>query len=406
MKQIYNPSVSIMSAKHIILIALVGIAVVLAAGCVQSAPSSPANADTRINQPPAQVSARLQAFIDNEVQTTGIPGIQIGISTPQWTWNSAAGNASEITGEPAKPGMRFLIASVSKAFTSVAIQKLAEEGKLSLEDKIDLWLPANLVEQIPNGHNITVRQLLDHTSGIADYDESSINEYELQNPDIAVAYQTGLLQGLHDSPLYSPGVNYTYSNVNYILLTFIADKAAGVPYEEYVTRTILVPLGMNDTYFPHTNTIPGPHMQAQIRDANGTVRDYTGLYIQFDRGAGDLISTTGDLNRFHRALREGKIISKASLAGMEKATPQSGKSGYGLGYTTENITTPGIVAQGHTGGYPGSFTFWYYLPETDTYLTYNVNYLGSMQEVIQKMKVVRADVLTYMKNGVPALTYG
>ena len=404
MRQVHNLSVSIMSSKHLLLITLVIITVVLAAGCVQSAPSSTANADTRTNQPSAQVRAGLQTFIDNEVRTTGIPGIQIGIATPEWTWNSAAGNASEITGEPAKPGMRFLIASVSKTFTSVAIQKLAEEGKLSLEDKIDLWLPNDLVERIPNGHTITVRQLLDHTSGIADYDESSINDYELQNPDVAVPYQTGLLQGLHDSPLYPPGSNYTYSNVNYIILTLIADKAAGVPYEEYVTRTILVPLGMNDTYFPHTNTIAGPHMQAQLRDANGTVRDYTGLYIQFDRGAGDLVSTTGDLNRFHQALREGRIISKASLAGMEKATPQSGKTGYGLGYTTENITTPVIIAQGHTGGYPGSFTFWYYLPETDTYLTYNVNYLGSMQEVVQKMKLVRADVLTYMKNDVPALT--
>ena len=139
--------------------------------------------------------------------------------------------------------------------------------------------------------------------------------------------------------------------MNYILLTLIADKAAGVPYEEYVTRTILVPLGMNDTYFPHTSTIPGPHMQAQLRDANGTVRDYTGLYIQFDRGAGDIISTTGDMNRFHRALREGKIISKTSLADMEKGTPQSGKKGYGLGYTTGQVTPPGITVQGHTGGY-------------------------------------------------------
>ena len=141
-------------------------------------------------------------------------------------------------------------------------------------------------------------------------------------------------------------------------------------------------------------------MQAQVLDANGTVRDYTALYIQFDRGAGDLISTTGDLNRFHRALREGRIISRASLAEMEKATPQSGKTGYGLGYTTENITAPGLIVQGHTGGYPGSFTFWYYLPETDTYLTYNVNYVGSMEETMQKMKTVRADVFTHMKNNV------
>jgi D-alanyl-D-alanine carboxypeptidase len=393
-----------MSIKHLFLIAFVITSVVLAAGCVQSTPSFPVKPDIRMNPPPPQTSARLQTFIDNEIRTTGIPGMQMGIITPQWTWNSAAGNASAITGEPATPGMRFLIASVSKTFTSIAIQKLAEEGKLSLEDKIDLWLPADMVEKIPNSHNITVRQLLDHTSGIADYDESSINEYELQNPDFAVPYQTGLLQGIQDSPLYLPGSGYTYSNVNYILLTIIADKAAGFPYEEYVTRTILVPQGMNDTYFPHTNSIPGPHMKAQLRDANGTVRDYTALYIQFDRGAGDLVSTTGDMNRFHKALREGKIISKVSLAGMEKATPQSGKTGYGLGYTTENITTPGIIVQGHTGGYPGSFTFWYYLPESDTYLTYNVNSVGSMLDVMQKMKIVRADVLNFMKNDLPALT--
>ena len=391
---------------HILILAVSLLIVCLfSAGCIQSAPTTGTSTNTRLAQPPAEVSVGLQQFIENETAILGIPGIQIGIATPQWTWDSAAGKAAAITGEPAEPDMRFLIASVSKTFTSVAIQKLAEEGKLSLEDPIDRWLPADLVDRIPNGHIITVRQLLDHTSGIADYDETSINEFELQNPDFAVPYQTGLDQGLRDSPLYPPGANYTYSNVNYILLTLIADKAAGVPYEEYVTRTILVPLGMNDTYFPHANTIPGPHMQAQILDANGTVRDYTGLYIQFDRGAGDIISTTGDLNRFHRALREGSIISTSSFADMEKATPQSGKGGYGLGYVTTNITPLGITVQGHTGGYPGSFTFWYYLPKKDTYVTFNVNYIGSMQDVVQKMKALQADVLKYLNNELPDRTY-
>ena len=382
-----------MSSKHLFL-TIIGIALILVAGCVQSVPSSTNN--SRMAQPPADVSARLQDFIENEVVTLGIPGIQIGISTPQWTWNSAAGKAAEITGEPAEPGMRFLIASVSKSFTSVAIQKLAEDKKLSLQDPIDRWLPADLVERIPNGHEITVRQLLSHTSGIADYDELSINDYELQNPDFAVPYQTGLEKGLRDSPLYPPGTGYTYSNVNYILLTLIADEAAGVPYEEYVTRTILVPLGLDDTYFPHTNTIPGPHMQAQLLDDNGTIRDYTGLYIQFDRGAGDVISTTSDLNRFHRALREGNIISKTSLADMENATPQSGTKGYGLGYVTAHTILPGKTVQGHTGGDPGSWTFWYYLPEDDIYITFNVNCLGSEEDLIEKIRGVQNDVMGYV----------
>jgi D-alanyl-D-alanine carboxypeptidase len=374
------------------------------AGCSGIAPALPAAAGAREAQPPAPVSDQLRQLIENEVRAEGIPGIQIGIATPAWTWNGAAGNASEITGEPAEPGMRFLIASVSKTFTSVAIQKLAAEGKLSLEDPIDHWLPPDLVARIPSGHAITVRQLLDHTSGIADYDEDSINLQELENPDLAVPYQAGLEQGLKAGPLYPPGTNYTYSNVNYILLALIADRAAGMPYEEYVTRTIFVPLGMNDTYFPHTNRIPGPHMKAELRDGNGTIRDFSALYIQFDRGAGDIVSTTADLNRFHRALREGRILDSASLAAMERPTPQSGKAGYGLGYSTEVITPPGMTVRGHTGGYPGSFTLWYYVPERDTYLTVNVNYLGSAPEAGKKLTAIRAAVLTEIRNVTPART--
>lgn len=369
----------------------------LAAGCLQASSAS-ADAAARTHAPPAKNATELQRLIENEVDATDVPGLQIGISTPQWTWNSAAGNASEATGEPATPGMRFLIASVSKTFASVAVQKLAEEGRLSLNDTIDRWLPADLVERVPNGHRITVRQLLDHTSGIADYDESAINQQEIQYPDTPVPYQAGLEVGLAASPLYPPGANYTYSNVNYILLTLIVDKAAGVPYEDYVTRTILVPAGLNETFFQQTNHIPGPHMKAAFRDENGTLRDFTDLYVQFDRGAGDLVSTTADLNRFHRALREGKLISSASLAAMENGTPQSGGR-YGLGYGTERITPPGVTVQGHTGGYPGSFTCWYYLPETDTYVTFNLNNLRASPPVEEKIMAIRAAVLAYLKNG-------
>jgi D-alanyl-D-alanine carboxypeptidase len=335
-------------------------------------------------------------MIAGGIQDTGIPGIQIEIASPQWTWNSAAGNASPITGEPAQPGMRFLIASVSKTFTSIAVLKLAEDKKLSLDDTIDRWLPDDLVAGIPNGHVITIRQLLDHTSGIADYDEESINLEEYENPDTPVPYQTGLLQGISASPLYAPGTNYTYSNVNYILLTLIIDKAAGAPYEDYATRTILVPLGMNDTFFQQTNHIPGPHMRATMPGPNGTIMDFTDLYVQFDRGAGDIVSTTADLNCFHRALREGKLISKASLADMEKATPQSGKAGYGLGYVTEYIASANITVQGHAGGYPGSFTFWYYLPEKDTYVTFNLNSAGTS---LDNLAVIRTAVLSQVNNG-------
>lgn len=236
--------------------------------------------------------------------------------------------------------------------------------------------PADLVAKIPNGDRITIRQLLDHTSGIADYDENAIILAEYQDPDTPVPYQAGIMQGLNASPLYPPGTNYTYSNVNYILLTLVVDKEAGVPYEDYGTRAIFVPLGMNDTIFQQTNHTPGPHMRATMPGPDGTAMDFTDLYVQFDRGAGDIVSTTADHNHFHRALREGKILSRASLAAMEKTTTQSGRAGYGLGYATEFIAPANLTVKGHTGGYPGSFTFWNYVPERDTYVTFNLNSAG------------------------------
>ena len=379
-----------------ILILFIVIAAIVSSGCTQPVTPPQQAGGKAQNPPPEETRAALQHVMDTGIQAAGIPGAVVEIAAPGWTWNSAAGNASPITGEKAQPGMRFLIASVSKTFTSVAVQKLAEEKKLSLDDPIERWLPADLVQRIPNGRVITVRQLLDHTSGIADYEEISIILKEYQNPDVPVTYQTAMWQGINASPLYPPGTNYTYSNVNYLLLTLIIDNASGVPYEDYVTRNIFVPAGMNDTFIHKTNHIPGPHMTATQRGENGTFVDFSNLYVQFDRGAGDIVSTAADLNRFHRALRDGKLISASSFAAMEKPSPQSREQGYGLGYMTTFNAAANLTLQGHGGGYPGSFTLWDYLPEKDTYVTLNLN---SADMSTENLKLVRTALLTYLKNG-------
>ena len=329
--------------------------------------------------PPVVLAEELQQILDTGIKKADIPGIQAGISTSWWTWNSAAGDASGITGEPARPGMQFLIASISKTFTAVAVLKLAEEGKLSLEDPIDKWLPPDRAIRIPDSNIITIRQLLDHTSGIADYDEMAIIAEELKDPSTPVPYSAGIEQGIDAGLLYSPGTNYTYSNVNYLLLTQIIDKAAGTSFEEYMNQSIIHPTGLNHTYLQRERTITGPSMSADIRDENGTVNAYGSLYVIFDRGAGDIVSTTDDLNTFHQALRDGKIISNASVAEMNTITSQSKKtkngmtSGYGLGYATAYNATHNITLEGHSGGYPGSFSFMYYCPERDAYIAINVN---------------------------------
>ena len=392
--------------RSLIVIILIVFATIFLAGCTQPATVPQPVRDTIQNLPSATVSADLQKILSTGTEKSGFCGIQAEISTPQWTWDSAAGNASRSPTVKAEPGMRFIAASVTKVFTSVAIQKLAEEGKLSLDDPIDRWLPVDVSQRIPNSSVITIHQLLDHTSGIADYNEMEIVFRENEKPDIPIPYQDGMDASLRAGPLYPPGAGYTYSNVNYILLTLIIDKAANDPYEDYVTRTIFVPAGMNETFIQHTNHIPGPHMAAQEAQANGTLIDFTNRYLQFDRGAGDIITTTADLNRFHRALRTGKLIGPASLAAMEKTSPQSHKiiksygfgdmtDGYGLGYQTQTNATAKVTLQGHNGGYPGSSTFMMYWPEQDTYITLNINSIANVETAYPNILV---PVVGYLGN--------
>jgi len=364
-------------------------------------------ADARGTPPSPTTIADLDTIVSAGVRDANVPGVLIEVSTPEWTWNYAAGNASLSPAMLATPEMRFIIASVTKAFTSVAVLQLAEDGRLSLDDPIDRWLPVDVAERIPESDAITVRQLLDHTSGIADYDEDAIVLEEYEDPDTPVPYQKGMRQGLDAGPLYPPGTDYTYSNVNYILLTLIIDEAAGTPYEDYVTRNILVPTGMNDTFVHRTNHIPGPHMRAQESDADGTVMDFSDLYIQFDRGAGDIVSTTADLNRFHRALRSGALISPASLAAMENVSPQSHKIGQvpglgevsvgcGYGYFIQQNASEGLTLYGHTGGYYGSYTTLYYWAEKDTCIAMNSNSAAKAGAVNEE---ILAPVLRYLKEG-------
>lgn len=378
-----------LTGRILIVTSLLLAAGLLVTGCMQ--PATPATT-VPAGQPPAPVSSDLQKIVENGLVASGIPGAQVEIVTPDWTWTSAAGNASVITGEKAVPGMKFYIASVSKSFTGVAVEKLVQDGKLSLNDPITKWLDPDLVARIPHGQNITVKELLQHTSGIADYDEMGILGQELKNPSVAVPYEEGINISLNASPLYPPEGGYTYSNVNYVLLTLIVDKAAGMPFEDYVNQTIFVPSGMNETYFAKTNQLGGSHMTAAEEPEPGTIEDYSNLYILFDRGAGDIVSTTSDLNKFHKTLRSGKILNQASLAELEKPSPQSRKtvngttSGYGLGYGTYDVAPDNQTYSGHTGGYPGSATFWYYLLKQDTYVTINVNSVmkakGANQDIV------------------------
>ncbi len=393
----------------ILIILVLGGSLIL--GCMSSPESVSEEQDTLLTSPPPSVDTKLQATLTDGVTRAGVPGAIVEIVTPDWRWNYAAGYASISPEIPARPEMHFFIASVTKPFVAVAILQLAEEGKLELDDPIDSYLPVEIAEAIPRSDEITIRQLLDHTSGIADYDERALILEEYENPDTIVPYEQGMWDGIHASPLYDPGEGYTYSNVNYILLTLIIDRVSGTSYEEYIKEHIFSPVGMKNTTVHRNNRLPDPSMHAIEVDDDGNIMDFSTLHKHYDRGSGDIVSTTADLNAFHQALVSGMLISPSSYAVMKTGSPQSeksihmgalgsGKQGYGIGYAIISLEEPNeLTLHGHTGGYAGASTFWYYLEAEDTYLVLHANSSIKAAAIYYEILI---PLLLFLTDGTPA----
>lgn len=328
---------------------------------------------------PKEISDELQKIITGEINPPDILGVTIQIVSPKWTWNSAAGNANINPVTPATASMRFRIASVSKMFTAVAICKLVDEGKLNLDDSCDKWLPKKYLDRMANHSQITLRLMLQHRSGIADYDEmGSLIPLQISQPDTPVITDFSIFQGLDKGPLYAPNAGYTYSNVNYLLLTRVIDAASGMSYEKYINKKIIKFLKLKNTFTttePPINYIPGSHMSC-IADpyGTGTYTDYTTMYVCWDSGAGDIISNAADLNTFHMALRSGRLISSRMFNEMSRfLSTGTENSAYGFAY--QNVYSSSVNAnyQGHSGGYPGSTTYVLIWVEKDIYFGVNVN---------------------------------
>lgn len=328
---------------------------------------------------PKEISDELQNIISGYVNPPDVLGITIQISFPKWVWNGAAGDANIDPVTPAVSSMHFRIASVSKMFTAAAICKLADEGKLNLDDSCDKWLAEKYLSRMANHSQITLRLMLQHRSGIADYDEmGSLIPLQMSQPGIPVSTDFSIFQGLDQGPLYAPNAGYTYSNVNYLLLTRVIDAASGMSYEKYINKKVIKSLKLKNTFTttePPINYIPGSHMSC-IADPydTGAYTDYTTMYVCWDRGAGDIISNVEDLNTFHKALRSGGIISSKMFSEMSKFVPTNTSLGsYGFAYLEIYNDSINAHYQGHSGGYPGSTTYVIYWVEKNTYFAVNVN---------------------------------
>lgn len=330
-----------------------------------------------------ELAQQLQATVDSAVESTGIAGATVALITSEGSWYGASGVSNLETEKPLNPDELFKIGSISKTFTSATILKLVEEEKLSLEDTLDKWLPDSIISNIPNAEDISVEQLLNHTSGIANYTTQKwlTDELAFQNGANIDWSREAIINNYvaGEDPDFAPGESFNYSNTNYLLLGMLIEAATGNSYQNEVNRLILQPLGLENTYFvgdeiPEEKFVSG-YADLIGEDGNsgsdGILEETKDSFssLAFTSSDGGIISNTQDVVRFSDALFGGELLTPESLNNMlswsniDPVEVEIG-DGYGLGIYEEQ--TPWGEIWGHDGGTFGYRSKMRYFPESDT----------------------------------------
>ncbi|WBB57567.1 serine hydrolase domain-containing protein [Verrucosispora sp. WMMD573] len=292
------------------------------------------------------------------VPAAGVPGALVAVRDGRRDWRDAAGQAFLTRPRPMQPQLRHRIGSVTKTFVATTVLQLVDEGRLDLDDPIGQWLPDVVPGEL--GAQVTVRMLLNHTSGIGNYTNTMIGSYAAINQMQVTTYApTDLVAiGLAMPPTNAPGTRFSYSNTNYVLAGLLIETITGNDAAGEVQRRILRPLRLTGTSFPGTDPrIRGPHSGAYF--APFGVRDVSEFNMSWAWTAGEMIATTADLNTFFRALLGGDLLSPTTLEEMLTGVPmlpeQPEAGSYGLGIYS--LPTPCGEFWGHDGAVIGHLTY-------------------------------------------------
>jgi D-alanyl-D-alanine carboxypeptidase len=309
-----------------------------------------------------------------ELVAAGAPGAVARIQDEGGVEQVASGVADLRTGRAMQPHLHFRAGSVTKSFVATVVLQLVADGKLSLSDSVDRWLPGVL----SYGDQINIRQLLNHTSGVPHNAPilwrslygSPDGRFRTWTPPAQVALVADL------PPLFPAGTAWAYTNVGYTLLGLIIEAATGTRLGTQISRRILRPLGLRDTSFPVAGTgIPSPMsrgyslpLSPQLDAVDGPLIDFTAQNPSYAWAAGGLISNLRDLERFFRGLLGGELLPSQLLSEMLTTVPVPRASlplplfdRNGLGIIETD--TPSGPLVGAAGGIPGFLTVVFSTPD-------------------------------------------
>lgn len=314
---------------------------VIAACAVASAVATTAAASA----PPRH--EKLQRALDKQV-TDGAAGGILLVRHGERTRVFTSGVADRATRARVRSTDRFRIGSLTKTFVGAAVLQLVGEGRLGLDDTVEQWLP----RAVPNGAAMTVRQLLNHTSGLFDYfnDERVMAPYTGGNLSYRYTPERLLALATAHAPLFAPGSRHEYNNTGYVVLELIVARATGRSLGDELERRIFKPLRLRHTSYGRGPRRLGRNAHPYAR-LDGRLTDLNALDLSFEAASGAIVSTAGDVARFYRALVGGRLLRPALLDAMQTVvTP--GRHDYGLGIEKQSL--PCGTGWGHTGATPGS----------------------------------------------------
>ena len=213
---------------------------------------------------------------------------------------------------------RYRIGGLTKSFTATVVLQLVREKKLALGDTVEHWLPG----VISNGDAISIRQLLNHTSGISDYvrDPAYLAPYLAGDLTHVFDPRAGVQIAADQGPLFAPGSQLSYSNTNYVLLAMIVEAATGNTIASELQARLFQPLGLRHTSFPTSPEIHGPHVHGYVFLDDGPF-DVTSWSPSGSGAAAAIVSNTDDVARFYRALLRGRLLPRALLRRCRRSTP-------------------------------------------------------------------------------------
>ena len=340
------------------------VTITLFLGAAASSQVLPASAPQNTTPTPnlALIIKAFQRRLDESQRLAKFPGAQVGFAffsgqtaqgQPKYFSAAVASGVADVkTNTPLKTTDRLLAGSIGKTFVSALALMLVEEGKLNLNDKIEKWLGSeSWFAKLPNSRDITLRMLLNHSSGIENHvDLESFQKQLLKGSGRNVRYEELISYVLNTKPLFAAGSDYHYADTNYILVGMIIEKVAGKTLYELITERILKPYKLERTIPSNSLTLPEvangyAQNKPLIVDGKFTINP------QWEWAGGGFASTAEDLARWGGLLYSGGILSPNSMDEMIKSTTVGEGAGYGLGVMISRSKWG--RSYGHDGEFPG-----------------------------------------------------